>query len=134
MRDDRSPCPVHASMQLLQEKWTLHIVRALLAGGACGFNQLRRAVGCNPATLTQRLAGLEQQGIVSRTVQSVVPPRTSYALTPAGAALRQVIDAIAGWGRAHLGAGATNSRLRARRSARPAGGTGRTTSRRAPAP
>ena len=119
MRDDRSPCPVHASMQLLQEKWTLHIVRALLAGGACGFNQLRREVGCNPATLTQRLAGLEQQGIVSRTVQSVVPPRTSYALTPAGAALRQVIDAIAGWGRAHLGAGVAVAGPREKRTARP---------------
>ena len=102
MRDDRSLCPVYASIQVLQEKWTLHIVRALLEGGALGFNHLRREVGCNPATLTQRLERLERLGVVSRAVHSVVPPRTSYALTDAGVALRQVIDAIAGWAAAHL--------------------------------
>jgi DNA-binding HxlR family transcriptional regulator len=74
----------------------------LLEGEAAGFNELRRAVGCNPATLTERLARLEELGIVSRTVHSVMPPRTSYALTTAGVALREVIDAIAAWGRANL--------------------------------
>jgi DNA-binding HxlR family transcriptional regulator len=102
MRDDRSLCPVYASIQVLQEKWTLHIVRALLEGGALGFNHLRREVGCNPATLTQRLERLESLGVVSRSVHSVVPPRTSYALTEAGVALRQVIDAISGWAAVHL--------------------------------
>ena len=106
MRDDRSLCPVYASIQVLQEKWTLHIVRALLEGGALGFNHLRREVGCNPATLTQRLERLEALGVVSRTVHSVVPPRTSYELTGAGLGLRQVIDAISGWAAAHLASGA----------------------------
>ena len=32
-------CPVYASIELLQEKWTLHIIRALL-GGPLGFSLL----------------------------------------------------------------------------------------------
>ena len=95
-------CPVYASIEVLQEKWSLHIIRRLLENEALGFNELRRVVGCNPATLTERLARLEDLGIVSRTVHSLMPPKTSYALTAAGEGLREVIDAIAKWGRAHL--------------------------------
>lgn len=100
--NDDEFCPVYASIEVLQEKWSLHIIRRLLEGETAGFNELRRLVGCNPVTLTERLARLEQLGIVSRTVHSMMPPKTSYALTPAGTDLREVIDAIAHWGRAHL--------------------------------
>lgn len=100
--NDDGFCPVYASIEVLQEKWALHIIRRLLEASSAGFNELQRAVGCNPATLTERLAHLETLGIVCRTVHSVMPPRTSYALTPAGLALREVIDAIAHWGRTHL--------------------------------
>jgi DNA-binding HxlR family transcriptional regulator len=88
---------VHAFIDVLQEKWTLHIIRALLEGPR-GFNELSRAVGgCNPATLTQRLEHLEALGIVQKTVHSMMPPRTSYALTESGQALQEVIEAIDRW-------------------------------------
>ena len=94
-------CPVYSSIELLQEKWNLHIIRALLEG-AMGFNDLSRACGANPSTLAQRLERLEGAGVVERTVHSVMPPRTSYALTAAGRGLQDVIDAIDRWGRQHL--------------------------------
>jgi DNA-binding HxlR family transcriptional regulator len=95
-------CPVYNAIQLLQEKWTMHIVRALLAG-PLGFNELGRAVGgCNPATLKNRLDGLVAIGLITRTVQSTMPPRTSYALTDSGVALQHVIDAIDDWARQNL--------------------------------
>jgi DNA-binding HxlR family transcriptional regulator len=100
--DDTNFCPVHEAIQLLQEKWTLHIVRALLER-PLGFNELGRATGgCNPATLAQRLDRLEELGVVTRTVESVMPPRTSYRLTPAGVELQEVISAIDRWGRRHI--------------------------------
>jgi DNA-binding HxlR family transcriptional regulator len=99
--NDHQFCPVYASIELLQEKWTLHIVRALL-DGPLGFNELGRAVGANPTTLTQRLEHLERLEILRRTVHSMMPPRTSYALTPAGVALQDVIEAIGKWGTEHL--------------------------------
>jgi len=95
-------CPVYDAISVLQEKWTLHIVRALLPG-PLGFNELGRAVGgCNPATLKSRLDHLESLEIVQRTVHSYMPPRTSYELTPAGEALQRVIEAIDTWSRTHL--------------------------------
>ena len=52
-------CAAGSAIEILQEKWVLHIVHALL-GGPKGFNELGREVGgCNPTTLTQRLARLE---------------------------------------------------------------------------
>lgn len=101
MSDEPHFCPVYASIELLQEKWNLHIIRSLLAG-PMGFNDLGRAVGANPTTLAQRLERLETLGVLERSVHSVMPPRTSYALTCSGRALQNVIDAIEQWGREHL--------------------------------
>ena len=100
--DEHTFCPVHDAIQLLQEKWTLHIIRALLPG-PLGFNELGRAAGgCNPATLAQRLDRLETQGILTRTVESMMPPRTSYRLSCSGYELQEVIDAIDRWGRRNI--------------------------------
>ena len=95
-------CPVYAAINLLQEKWTLHIIRSLLEG-AKGFNELRREVGgCNPSTLSERLEMLVTHGILHKTVHSTMPPRTSYELTPAGVALQDVIHSISTWSKLHL--------------------------------
>ncbi len=100
-RDLQADCPADEAIQMLQEKWTLQIIRALLPGPR-GFNELGREIGCNSATLAQRLERLTSLGILSKTVQSVMPPRTSYALTPAGCALQDVILEIDRWARTYL--------------------------------
>ncbi|WP_102127521.1 winged helix-turn-helix transcriptional regulator [Deinococcus planocerae] len=101
-------CPVYRAIGVLQEKWVLHIVRALLDGEK-GFNELARAVGgCNSATLTQRLEHLESLGLIGKRTEETQGKlaRSVYTLTPAGRELQSVIDAIDTWGRAHLGQGA----------------------------
>ena len=95
-------CPAGEAIDILQEKWVLHIVHSLLAG-AKGFNELGREIGgCNPTTLTQRLGRLEALGLVAKTVHSVTPPRCSYGLTEAGRGLEEVIESIRSWASAHL--------------------------------
>lgn len=95
-------CAVHEAMKVLQGKWTLQIVRALLAGPH-GFNDLARAVGgCNPATLARRLEALAALGVLSKRVESTMPPRTCYTLTDAGRALDGVVAAIESWGERYL--------------------------------
>jgi DNA-binding HxlR family transcriptional regulator len=102
MGEERERCPAEVAIDLLQEKWVLHIIRGLLDGPR-RFNDLSRTVGgCNPATLAQRLDRLEELGIVKRTVHSVMPPHTTYELTQAGLALREVIGAIDHWARQYL--------------------------------
>ncbi len=102
---DASTCLVperlSAAFAVLQEKWALPIVYVLLQGPE-GFNEIGRAAGSvNPATLTQRLARMETVGLVKKTVQSVMPPRTLYELTEAGRALRPVIRAFETWSQKH---------------------------------
>ncbi|QFP77306.1 helix-turn-helix domain-containing protein [Deinococcus sp. AJ005] len=97
-------CPVYRAIGVLQEKWVLHIVRALLDGEK-GFNELARAVGgCNSATLTQRLEHLETLKIIGKRTEDTHGKlaRSVYTLTPVGRELQSVIDAIDTWGRAHL--------------------------------
>lgn len=105
MEEEAAFCPASEAIQLLQEKWVLLIVRELLSAPK-GFNELSRSVGgCNPATLSHRMETLIDRGIVTKTVESVMPPKTLYALTPAGRALDEVIGAIDGWARRYLAEG-----------------------------
>ena len=97
-------CPVYRAIGVLQEKWVLHIVRALL-GGEKGFNELARAVGgCNSATLTQRLENLEHLGIIAKRTEDGGGKlaRSVYALSPAGQELQTVVTAIDAWAQRFL--------------------------------
>ncbi len=96
-QDDGSLPRLYAAFQLLQEKWIWYIIHSLLPG-PLGFNELsRRAHKINSTTLAQRLALLERTGIITKTVQSTMPPRSSYELTTAGRALEPIIEGIATW-------------------------------------
>jgi DNA-binding HxlR family transcriptional regulator len=84
-------------MLVLQERWVLFIVHALLSG-PLGFNEIsRRATGVSSATLSQRLELLEREGLLSKRVLSTMPPRTEYRLTASGEALRPVLEAVELW-------------------------------------
>ena len=91
-------CPANAALSLLSERWTLHIVRALLDGRK-RFNEIARILGVSPATLRERLRALEEQDVVVRTVISAMPPNVEYALTPKGLALNGIFEQLAHWGR-----------------------------------
>lgn len=92
-------CPVAATMNLLNEKWTLHILRELL-NGKRRFNELsHRLGGVNSRTLSDRLRLLEEEGIVTRHVINTIPPWVEYELTEKGRDLNSVIEGIAAWGR-----------------------------------
>lgn len=102
---DEVPCAVRSAIQILQEKWVLHIIHTLLDGPR-GFNDLGRAVGgCNPTTLAQRLARLESAGIVIKGNDDAAEGsgRSVYSLTPSGKALDAVVGALGEWARAHFG-------------------------------
>lgn len=86
-------------MDLLGQKWTLHIVRELVAGKK-RFNQLAQALGgVNARTLRKRLVALEREGIILRRVLSQIPPWVEYELTEKGRTLNRVIGSVAHWGR-----------------------------------
>ena len=91
-------CPANAALNLLSERWSLHIVRALL-GNKKRFNEIGREIGLNPATLRERLRALELEGVLTRTVITQMPPHVEYELTAKGQALNTIFEALGEWGR-----------------------------------
>src|ERR1700741_298763 len=90
-------CPVARSLEFLGERWTLLIVRDLLARPR-KFRELPESLaGGAPARLAQRLKVLEEHGIVRRGLYSDHPPRAEYALPDRGAELRPVVRALGVW-------------------------------------
>ncbi|WP_300610887.1 helix-turn-helix domain-containing protein [Trebonia sp.] len=91
----RQFCPVAKAMELLDERWTLLIVRELVTGSQ-HFNELRRGVPrMSPSLLSKRLSQLARAGIVDRHDDG---SDVRYVLTPAGRELRPVVEALAVWG------------------------------------
>ena len=87
-------CPVAKAMELLDERWTVLVVRELLAGST-HFNDLRRGVPkMSPTLLSKRLQTLTRAGVVER---SEVDGRTIYTLTECGRELVKVVDALGAW-------------------------------------
>jgi DNA-binding HxlR family transcriptional regulator len=92
-------CPVAGMLDLLGDRWTLLVLRDLIAGRANRFKDLLESLqGISPNLLAQRLKRLEQQGIVKRVFYCDHPPRAEYHLTGKGEDLRPVLKAMADWG------------------------------------
>lgn len=90
-------CPVAKAMEVLDERWTLLVVRELLAGST-QFNAIRRGVPrMSPALLSKRLRTLVRAGVVARTDGG------GYVLTPAGRELEPVVMALGTWGMRWIG-------------------------------
>jgi DNA-binding HxlR family transcriptional regulator len=96
-------CPVCATADIICGKWTILVIRDL-AEGRSRFCELERSLaGISPRTLSLRLRGLEEQGIVARHTFPEVPPRVEYSLTAKGRALLPLIEDMRRYGREQLG-------------------------------
>src|SRR4051812_1718092 len=90
-------CPVARAAEILADRWTVLIVRELLAD-VNHFNALERGLPHMSRTLlAERLRRLEQAGVLERREASRGKP-TQYRLTPAGRELQRIIDLFGEWG------------------------------------
>jgi DNA-binding HxlR family transcriptional regulator len=90
-------CPVALGAEVLATRWTPLIVRELLQG-SIRFSELQRGLPrISRNLLVQRLATLEQAGIIE-TRPRVAGRGREYRLTAAGEDLRPVIEALGVWG------------------------------------
>jgi len=91
-------CPVAMAAEVLCTRWTMLVVRELVAGST-RFNDLQRGVPkMSRSLLSQRLKELEERGIVERRVISHERGLHDYHLTPAGRDLVSVVEAFGNWG------------------------------------
>ena len=95
-------CRVREILGRVGDKWSLFVIFRL-GDGPQRFTALKRSVeGVSQRMLTVTLRGLERDGIVSRTMYPVMPPRVDYALTPLGHTLLDAVGALMAWADEHL--------------------------------
>lgn len=98
VRYDEQYCPIARALDVLGDRWTLLILRELVAGDQ-RFTDLRLSLpGIAPTLLTQRLRTMIDQGLVA--TKELPPPaaRSVYAATERGRSAVPVMRALARWG------------------------------------
>jgi len=96
-------CPAARALDAIGDRWSLLIVRDLLAGPK-RFKELREGLpGIATNLLSVRLRSLEADGVLKRTTLS--PPAASavFELTERGQALLPVLRELTRWGTPRLG-------------------------------
>ena len=116
--DPRVETLVNELIGRVADKWTMLILELLEERGTLRFTEIGRAVeGISQKMLTQTLRQMERDGLLTRTVHPVVPPRVDYALTPLGNSLSAAFCDVWVWAERNL---ATVEDARARFDARDA--------------
>ena len=98
----RQFCPVAMAAEILCTRWTVVLLRELIAGST-RFNELRRGVPrMSPALLSQRLKELEVAGIIARISSASDRNVFEYQLTAAGRELGPIVEAFGIWGQRRI--------------------------------
>jgi DNA-binding HxlR family transcriptional regulator len=98
----KTTCPSREVLTLIADKWTVLIIHTL-SDKTLRHNELSRSLGdISQKVLTQALRKLERNGIITRTVYPVVPPKVEYALSPIGRSLVSTLGTLSSWAETHF--------------------------------
>ena len=91
-------CPFEFALDMVSGKWK-SLVLYYLSEGTLRYGEIRRKIdGITQKMLTQTLRDLERNGLVSRKVYPVVPPKVEYTITKHGEALIPIFQSLQIWG------------------------------------
>jgi DNA-binding HxlR family transcriptional regulator len=98
----REDCAPRRVLSLFATKWTSMVLHTLHARhcGACRTGVLQRSLpGISKKMLTQTLHDMQETGLISRHVQSAIPPAVEYRLTALGMRFVEPVELLYAWGR-----------------------------------
>ncbi|MDI5969070.1 helix-turn-helix domain-containing protein [Streptomyces sp. SL13] len=99
------PCPIGRAAEVVGDRWTLLILRDAMVG-VTRFDAFRAGLGIADNILSNRLGRLVDGGLLTKVpYREGGRTRHEYRLTPAGADLLPVLDALAVWGGRHTAPG-----------------------------
>jgi DNA-binding HxlR family transcriptional regulator len=85
------------------DKWTMLVLEVLAEKGELRFTRLSEFVeGISQKMLTQTLRHMERNGLLTRTVHPVVPPKVEYKLTQLGMTLGAAFCGVWVWAAENL--------------------------------
>lgn len=91
-------CSLDLTLSLIGGKWKTMMIYMLKDGALRSSDLQRKMPGVSNKMFTQTARDLEKDGIVSRVVFPVVPPRVEYGLTELGESILPVIFQMCDWG------------------------------------
>ena len=95
-------CPMSYTLDVIGDRWTLHIIRDL-GFGARRFTDLHKGLpGLATNLLSKRLKEMEESGLIAK--RTLPPPASStvYELKEQGKSLQEVIKMLSDWGTQYL--------------------------------
>lgn len=99
----RSDCPLSNSLDVFGDKWSLLIIRDLMFGNKCTYNDfLKSAEGIATNILASRLKGLDENGIIEKSAHPDSKAKILYRLTQKGIDLLPIIMEIYIWSDKYL--------------------------------
>jgi DNA-binding HxlR family transcriptional regulator len=69
---------------LIFQKWSLEILYTIMLKNAIGFSEVKKTLGVNSRTLSDKLKMLQTHGYINRAVTEGPPLRVEYTLTTKG--------------------------------------------------
>ncbi len=94
----RSPCPVAGTLDIIGDRWTLLIIRDLLAGKSRYRDLAASPEGIATNILADRLGRLTACGLVAARASGERAGSSEYHLTALGRSLLPVLEALRDWG------------------------------------
>jgi len=102
MKECRSTASVNLTIRVMGGKWKALLLWNL-SSGTKRFSELQKLMeGVTQKMLTQQLRELEEDGLISRKIYPVVPPKVEYTISEYGKTLQPVLDAMSKWGDNHF--------------------------------
>jgi DNA-binding HxlR family transcriptional regulator len=112
MAKERSAYPAENDMKVqalvreiiarVADKWTMLVLEVLEEHGVVRFTRLGELVGgVSQKMLTKTVRQMERDGLVTRTVHPVIPPRVEYQLTELGSSLGEAFCGVWVWAETH---------------------------------
>lgn len=91
-------CPVRNVLDRFGDKWSMLIILLLGEQEVMRFNEMHKAIGdISQKMLTVSVRKLEADGLLSRQIFPVIPPRVEYQLTSLGKSLLPLMATISDW-------------------------------------
>ena len=95
---EKNYCPLNYTMSLIGTKWKPLILFHLLDGGLRSGLLQKKIAGISNKMFTQTVRELEKDGLISRKIFPVVPPKVEYKLTKRGRSLENILRSLDMWG------------------------------------
>lgn len=94
----RSDCPLSCSLDVFGDKWSLLIIRDLMFGNKCTYNDfLKSEEGIATNILASRLKGLEENGVIEKSAHPDSKAKILYRLTQKGIDLLPILMEVYIW-------------------------------------